>query len=123
VDFAILHKIYGNPTADESRYSPPECIGCQRMVGAGSPDLEHASTSYVERQNLTIRMRNRRFTRLTNAFSKKLENHEYAVALHFFAYNFITRHETIRMPPALRAGVTDRMWNYEELVELIDRAG
>lgn len=121
VDHAILHKIYGAAQADEARYSPAECIGCEVKVGCGNPDTSHASTSYVERQNLTLRMRNRRFTRLTNAFSKKLENLEHSVALHFFVYNFITRHVTLRMPPALKAGVADHWWTYEELVELIDR--
>jgi IS1 family transposase len=123
VDYAILHKVYGTPTTDESRYSPPECIGCQKQAASGRPDPEHVSTSFIERQNLTVRMRNRRFTRLTNGFSKKLEHHEYAVAFYFFAYNFLFRHGTLRMPPALKAGVTDRWWTYEELVELIDRGG
>lgn len=122
VDYAILHKVYGTATQDESRYSPPECVGCQKQAAVGDPNLAAASTSYVERQNLTLRMRNRRFTRLTNAFSKKLANLEHSVALHFFAYNFITRHATIRMPPALKAGVSRDVWTYEELVELIDRS-
>jgi hypothetical protein len=121
VDYTILHRVYGTPPQDESRYSPAECVGCQKQVGAGNPDLAAASTSYVERQNLTVRMRNRRFTRLTNAFSKKLENLEHAVALHFFVYNFISRHATLRMPPALKAKVTDYLWAFEELVEMIDR--
>lgn len=121
VDYAVLHKVYGAATVDESRYSPAQCIGCDKKPIAGNPDKYHVSTSYIERQNLTLRMRNRRFTRLTNAFSKKLENHEHAVALYFFAYNFIFRHTTLRMPPALKAGVTDHMWTYEELVELIDQ--
>lgn len=121
VDYAILHKVYGTTPTDDSRYSPPECVGCQKQAVSGNPNPASVSTSYVERQNLTLRMRNRRFTRLTNAFSKKLENHEHAVALYFFAYNFIFRHQTLRMPPALKAGVTDHMWSYEELVELIDR--
>ena len=82
---------------------------------------EGCSLRYIERQNLTVRMRNRRFTRLTNGFSKKLENLEHSVALHFFVYNFITRHGSLRMPPALKAGVTDHVWSYEELVELTDR--
>ncbi len=106
---------------DESRYSPAACIGCEKKAIIGHPEAAHVSTSYIERQNLTLRMRNRRFTRLTNAFSKKLENHEHAVALYFFAYNFIFRHTTLRMPPALKAGVTDHVWSYEELVDLIDR--
>jgi len=123
VDYAILHKVYGSMPADESRYSQPECVGCDKQVVSGTPNEASVSTSYVERQNLTVRMRNRRFTRLTNAFSKKLENLEHSVALHFFAYNFIFRHATLRMPPALKAGVADHWWTYEELVELIDRMG
>jgi IS1 family transposase len=123
VDHAILIKVYGDEARDEARYSPPECIGCQKHIGTGSPILEAASTSHVERQNLTIRMRNRRLTRLTNAFSKKLENHAHATALYFFAYNFIFRHQTLRMPPALKAGVAKDVWSYEQLVELVDRGG
>jgi hypothetical protein len=92
----------------------------ERHIGEGNPDPNHISTSYVERQNRQLRMRNRRFTRLTDAFSRKLENLEHSVALHFFAYNFITRHGTLRMPPALKAGVADHWWTYEELVNLID---
>jgi IS1 family transposase/lambda repressor-like predicted transcriptional regulator len=123
VDYAQLIKIYGHPAGeDESRYSPPECIDCRTAVVTGNPAEVHINTSYVERQNLTMRMRLRRFTRLTNAFSKKLANHEHAVALHFFVYNFITRHATLRMPPALKAKVTDHLWTFEELVGLIDRA-
>jgi IS1 family transposase len=122
VDYAILHKIYGTERAGEARYSPAQCIGCDKKGITGSPDPEFVSTSFVERQNLTMRMRNRRLTRLTNAFSKKIENHEHAMALYFFAYNFLFRHRTLRMPPALKAGVTDHLWSYEELVDLIDRA-
>jgi IS1 family transposase len=121
VDYAVLHKIYGSERAGEARYSPAECIGCDKKKMVGSPDPEFISTSYAERQNLTMRMRNRRLTRLTNAFSKKIENHEHAMALYFFAYNFLFRHRTLRMPPALKAGVTDHLWSYEELVDLIDR--
>lgn len=122
VDYAVLHKIYG-PTSSEGRYSPAACIGCESIPKIGNPDEDKVNTSFVERQNLTMRMRMRRFTRLTNAFSKKLENHEHAIALHFFVYNFITRHTTLRMPPALKAGVSDHVWTFEELVELIDRDG
>ena len=122
VDYAVLHKIYGAPRPDESRYSPAECVGCDKQRVSGNPDPHYVSTSYVERQNLTMRMRNRRLTRLTNAFSKKLENLEHSVALHFFVYNFITRHMTLRMPPALKAHVTDHVWTWEELVDMIDRA-
>ena len=121
VDYAVLHKVYGNETPGEARYSPAECCGCEKKTIEGKPDPAHVNTSFIERQNLTVRMRNRRFTRLTNAFSKKLENLEHSVALHFFTYNFITRHQTLRMSPALKAGVTDHMWSYEELVEMIDR--
>lgn len=125
VDYAVLHKVYGpggpSETKQEARYSPANCIGCEKHVKTGNPDEAHVSTSFVERQNLTMRMRMRRFTRLTNAFSKKIENHEHAIALHFFHYNFVRRHTTLRMPPALKAGVTDHMWTMEELVELIDQ--
>jgi IS1 family transposase len=123
VDHAILIKVYGDEARDEARYSPPECIGCQKHVGVGNPILSAASTSYVERQNLTLRMRNRRLTRLTNAFSKKLENLEHSIALHFFAYNFITFHKTLKMPPAMKAGVAKEPWSYEQLVELVDKGG
>ena len=122
VDYAVLRKIYGTPRVDESRYSPAECVGCDKHRVQGEPDEAHVSTSYIERQNLTMRMRMRRLTRLTNAFSKKLENLEHSVALHFFVYNFITRHMTLRMPPALKAHVTDHLWTFEKLVDLIDRA-
>jgi IS1 family transposase/lambda repressor-like predicted transcriptional regulator len=124
VDFAQLIKHYGSagqPENPETRYSPGECCGTTKNIVTGAPEREHISTSYIERQNLTMRMRMRRFTRLTNAFSKKLENHEHAVALHFFHYNFIRRHQTLRMPPALKAHVTDHLWTLEELAELIDR--
>ncbi len=121
VDYAVLHKIYGGGNNDESRYSPAACIGCDKKALNGTPDPEHVNTSYVERQNLTMRMRMRRFTRLTNGFSKKLENLEHMVAIHFFVCNFITRHMTLRMPPALKAKVTDHLWSFEEMVEMIDR--
>ena len=123
VDHAVLVKVYGTEARDEARYSPPECVGCQKHVASGRPILSAASTSFIERQNLTMRMRNRRMTRLTNAFSKKLENHEHAIALYFFAYNFIFIHKTLRMPPALKAGVAKDVWSYEQLVELVDRGG
>jgi IS1 family transposase len=120
IDYAMLVKIYGQPAADDSRYSPAECLGCQRDVIVGDPDLSDISTSYVERQNLTMRMRMRRFTRLTNAFSKKLENLKHAVVLHFMHYNFVRIHQTLRMPPALKAGVTDHLWTIEEMVTLLE---
>ena len=123
VDYAMLVKHYGNAGSNqhpETRYSPGECCGTEKIVISGEPDMEHVSTSYIERQNLTMRMRMRRFTRLTNGFSKKLENHCHAVALHFMHYNFVRRHMTLRMPPALKAGVTDHVWTLEEVVRLAD---
>jgi hypothetical protein len=116
----VLHKVYGASRVDEARYSPAEWQGCTIQTIKGNPDEVHISTSHIERQNLTMRMRNRRLTRLTNAFSKKPENLEHSVALHFFVYNFTTRHMTLRMPPALKAHVTDHVWTFEELVALID---
>lgn len=120
VDYAMLIKVYGRPQGEETRYSPPQCIGCEERIISGSPDEELISTSYIERQNLTMRMRMRRFTRLTNAFSKKIENLEHAIALHFMHYNFVRRHQTLRMPPALKAGVTDHLWTIEEIVSLAE---
>ena len=123
VDYAMLVKHYGNAGSNqnpETRYSPAECCGTEKITISGDPDPAHISTSHVERQNLTMRMRMRRFTRLTNGFSKKLENHCHAVALHFMHYNFVRRHMTLRMPPALKAGVTDHMWTLEEVVRLAD---
>lgn len=124
VDFAQIIKHYGtagSPENPATKYSPGECCGTSKNVISGRPEPEDISTSFVERQNLTMRMRMRRFTRLTNAFSKNLENHCHAIALHFFHYNFIRSHQTLRMPPALKAHVTDHVWSLEELVELIDR--
>lgn len=118
VDYAQLHKIYGAPTPDESRYSPATCIGCEMKTVTGDPDPKHVSTSFVERQNLTMRMSNRRFTRLTNAFSKKLENHGHMVALHFLHYNFARVHKTLRITPAMAAGISDHVWSLEEIAML-----
>ena len=118
----MLHKIYGAPTPDESRYSPATCIGCDMKTVMGNPDPKHVSTSFVERQNLTMRMSNRRFTRLTNAFSKKLENHGHMVALHFMHYNFARVHKTLRITPAMAAGITDHVWSLEEIAMLADAA-
>jgi hypothetical protein len=120
IDYAILVKLYGaSNDSPESRYSPPTCIGCRTGVLAGLPDPKHINTSFVERQNLTIRMAMRRFTRLTNGFSKKLENHGHAVALHFMHYNFCRIHKTLRVTPAMEAGLTDHIWSLEELLALI----
>jgi IS1 family transposase len=121
IDFAMLQKIYGNsPDAPETRYSPAICMGTKRAVVSGKPDFNHVSTSYVERQNLTMRMSMRRFTRLTNAFSKKMENLEHAVALHYMHYNFCRIHQTLRVTPAMEAGVSDHVWSIEEIVGLLD---
>jgi IS1 family transposase len=116
VDFATLHKIYGAPTDEEARrYRPAKCIGCDMKTVIGDPDPKHLSTFFVERQNLTMRMSMRRFTRLTNAFSKKIENHAAAVALHFLHYNFARIHKTLRITPAMAAGLSYHVWSYEEI--------
>jgi len=119
IDYAMLVKIYGH-AQDEIRYSPAECIYCKKKEIVGNPDPKHVSTSYVERQNLTMRMSMRRFTRLTNAFSKKLENLGYAVALHFMHYNFVRIHQSLRCTPAMAAGVTKKLWSIEDIVNLLD---
>ncbi len=118
VDYAMLVKIYGNDSFDR-KYSAGDCIGTQTAVLSGSPDPKHISTSYVERQNLTMRMSMRRFTRLTNAFSKKIENHHAAIALHFMHYNFCRVHKTLRVTPAMEAGLAHHVWTVEELVALL----
>ncbi|MGH6847285.1 MAG: IS1 family transposase [Methylocella sp.] len=119
IDYAQLVKIYGTPSdSAKGRYSPAECTGAVKTPIEGKPDPKHISTSYIERQNLTIRMHMRRFTRLTNAFSKKVENHAYAVALHMMYYNFVRIHQTLRVTPAMAAGVTDRLWEVSDIVAL-----
>lgn len=120
VDYAMLVKIYGAALGkdDQRRYSPAECTGAEKRVINGNPDVKHVSTSFVERQNLTMRMGMRRFTRLTNAFSKKLNNLECAVALHFMYYNFGRIHKTLRVTPAMEAGISDHVWSLEEIAEL-----
>jgi IS1 family transposase len=120
IDYAMLVKIYGASSENpESRYSPATCIGCRTGVLAGNPDPDHISTSFVERQNLSMRMGMRRFTRLTNAFSKKLENHGHMVALYFMHYNFCRVHKTLRVTPTMEAGLTDHVWELDELVALV----
>ncbi|HEX3554294.1 MAG TPA: IS1 family transposase [Thermoanaerobaculia bacterium] len=120
VDFAQLIKIYGNaPTGPETRYSPAECIGCEKRSVSGSPDPKRVSTSYVERSNLSMRMGLRRYTRLTNGHSKKLENHCAALAIYFMHYNFARIHSTIRCSPAMAAGVTPHLWSIAEIVALL----
>lgn len=121
VDYAIINKIYGAVSeAAKGRYSPAECIGVKKDRIEGNPDRAHVSTSYVERNNLTMRMHMRRFTRLTNAFSKKVENHAYAVALHMMYYNFVRLHSKLRVTPAMAAGVADRLWNVSDIVALVE---
>jgi len=119
IDFSQLIKIYGHNAESEIRYSPAECIGIEINNIAGNPDREHVSTSYVERQNLTMRMGMRRFTRLTNGFSKKVQNLVCAVSLHFMHYNFCRVHQTLRVTPAMEAKVTDHVWDLEEVLNLI----
>ena len=121
VDFVQLIKIYGETVEGQKRYSPAECIGAKKSKVVGNPDLCCVSTSFVERQNLTMRMSNRRFTRLTNAFSKKIENHAHSVALHYMHYNFVRIHKTLRVTPAMAAGVSDHAWSISEVVDLLDK--
>lgn len=122
VDYAQLIKIYGADPEPDKRYSPAQCIGCTIGNIKGNPAPEHVSTSYVERQNLTMRMSIRRFTRLTNAFSKKLANHAAAVALYAMHYNFCRMHKTLRMTPAMKAGIARQPWKIEDLVALLPPA-
>ena len=121
IDYAMLVKIYGPDPQAEKRYSPAQCLGCKVETITGDPDPKHISTSYVERQNLTMRMSMRRFTRLTNAFSKKVENHCAAVALYFVYYNFCRVHQALRVTPAMEAGLSDHVWTIAEIVALLDR--
>jgi IS1 family transposase len=120
VDYAQLVKLYGPAPEGQRRYSPAECIGARKETITGNPDKAHVSTSYVERQNLTMRMHMRRFTRLTNAFSNKVESHAHMVALYTAWYNFIRIHKTLRVTPAMAAGIADRLWTFEDLVSAID---
>ena len=122
VDFAQLIKIYGELSDGQKRYSPADCIGTKKSKIIGHPDLCCVSTSFVERQNLTMRMSIRRFTRLTNAFSKKIENHAHSVALHYMHYNFVRIHKTLRVTPAMAAGVTERLWTISDIVSLVEKA-
>jgi IS1 family transposase len=123
IDFGQLVKLYGQTLETEKRYSPAKCIGAEKHVIQGNPNTDDISTSYVERQNLTMRMSMRRFTRLTNAFSKKVENHEYALALYFMHYNFVRTHKTLANPyhrtPAMVAGLSNHIWTIDEIVKLL----
>src|SRR5579863_441474 len=120
VDYAQLVKIYSSNPEGQERYSPADCIACEKHVVVGNPDPDHVSTSYIERANLTMRMCMRRFTRLTNGFSKKIENHMAAVALHVAHYNFCRVHEALRVTPAMAAGVSNRLWEISDIVALLD---
>jgi IS1 family transposase len=120
IDYAMLVKLYGPGPESAGRYSPPECIGARKTKITGNPDRDHVSTSYIERQNLTMRMSMRRFTRLTNAHSKKLENHHHAQALYFMYYNFVRSNQAVRMSPAMAAGIETRLWEMVDLVRITD---
>jgi IS1 family transposase len=121
IDYAQLIKMFGaTPDSSKGRYSPAECTGIKKVPVEGKPDPKHISTSYVERQNLTMRMSMRRFTRLTNGFSKKLENHCHALALYFVFYNWMRIHKTLRVTPAMAAGLTDRLWSWEDIIAVMD---
>jgi IS1 family transposase len=117
IDYAMLVKVYeATPTNDQRKYSPVECIGAEKKRISGNPDKKYVSTSFVERQNLTMRMSMRRFTRLTNGFSKKVENLFYSIAIHYMYYNFCRIHKSLRVTPAMEAGITDHVWRLEEIV-------
>jgi hypothetical protein len=120
VDYGILYKNYASDPQAETRYSPAKVVSAEKVAISGNPDPKHISTSYVERSNLTLRMHNRRFTRLTNGFSKKVENLEHSLAIHFMYYNFCRIHRSLRVTPAMAAGVTDHLWEIENLVGLCD---
>jgi len=120
IDYAMLVKIYGEAPEAEKRYSPAQCIGAKRQEITGMPDPDHISTSYVERQNLSMRMGNRRMTRLTNAFSKKAENHAHMISIYFMHYNFVRIHQTLKITPAMAAGVTSKLWEMSDMVKILE---
>lgn len=120
IDYTMLIKLYGQGPEGQHRYSPPECVGTRKKRVMGRPKAEHVSTSYVERQNLTMRMSMRRFTRLTNGFSKKYDNHVHALALYFYHYNFCRIHKSLRVTPAMEAKLTDRIWSFDDLIAKVD---
>jgi hypothetical protein len=121
IDYAMLVKMYGAERDKEATYSPAKVVSCHTVKITGDPDGEHISTSYVERANLSMRMQMRRFTRLTNAFSKKIQNHISALSLYFMYYNFCRVHQTLRVTPAMEAGIADHVWDIEEIVSLLDQ--
>ena len=121
VDYVVLHKIYGNsPESAKGKYSPAECVGTQKHCIEGDPNLKHVSTSFVECSNLTMRMHNRRFTRLTNAFSKKFDRHVHMVAIWTVWYNWVRIHKSLRVTPAVASGPTDWLWSFKEMVAGMD---
>jgi len=120
IDYAMLVKVYGPAPEGQRRYSPSECIGAVKHRVEGNPDLNHVSTSYAERQNLNIRMGNRRMTRLTNAFSKKAANHAHMMAIYFMHYNFVRIHQTLKVTPAMAAGVTPKLWEMSDMVKVLE---
>ena len=121
IDYAQIIKLYGAaPESAKGRYSPADCTGIKKVKVEGNPDRAHVSTSYVERSNLTMRMHNRRFTRLTNAFSKKFENHAYMVALYAVWYNFCRIHKSLRVSPAMAASIADRLWSMEDVAGMVE---
>jgi hypothetical protein len=120
IDYAQLVKIYGEMPHPPGRYSPAECIGAEKHPITGRPDPKHIDTNYAERANLSIRMHDRRFTRLTNAFSKKAENHAHSVALNFMYYNFVRIHQTLRCTPAMAAGVTTKLWEIADMMKVLE---
>ncbi|MEM1098127.1 MAG: IS1 family transposase [Planctomycetota bacterium] len=121
IDYAMLIKIYGQTNPEHARYSPAVCTGSRKEAVIGQPDENHVSTSFVERQNLTVRMQNRRFTRLTNAFSKKIDNHRHSVALMYFHYNFVRKHQTIKTTPAVFAGIADKPMTMVGFVKMLEK--
>lgn len=121
IDYAQLVKLYGKSLDKEHRYSPSECVGTRKKIREGKPKNKHISTSIIERQNLTMRMSMRRFTRLTNGFSKKIDNHSHAIALHFMYYNFVRIHKSLRVTPAMEAGLIKKLWSIEDLVKLLEK--
>lgn len=121
IDYAMLIKVYGHPnTSAQTRYSQAPCLCARKVPIKGNPDPKHISTSYSERNNLNVRMHSRRMTRLTNAFSKKFENHMHAMALHFLYYNFVRIHQTLKVTPAMAAGVSKRLWEMKDVVDMIE---
>ena len=122
IDYAVLMKHYAATFQGQEaarRYSPAECVGCEKKAKIGTPDPRHISTSYIERQNLTMRMQMRRFTRLTNAFSKAIEPHVASIALHYMWYNFVRIHQTLRVTPAMAAGISEHVWEIHDLISLL----